>query len=86
MVTDENSKYFIEFLDKNFSMYDIEQVDDNSYDIVLDSKWTFPKELFEELTEGLPSKDDVYIRSMSYELGDRYHELQIFEDGSWGEW
>ena len=82
--TENNAKHFIEWLDKEFGSYNIDVLDDFSYDVSVDSKWTFPKEEFEELTNSFPDKsDDIYIRCLSYELGCYYHALWIYEDSTW---
>ena len=84
LLTKENSDYFLKWLDDNFSSYDIDTVDEYSYDIILDSRWGFPEEVFKELTDGLPNKD-VYIRCLSYEMACYYHSLWVYDDKSWKE-
>ena len=84
--TENNDKYFNKWLDEEFGFYDIDQVDDYTYDVMIESKWTFPEEQFKEFTDNLPDKvEDIYIRCLSYEMGCYYHALWLYEDGEWTE-
>jgi hypothetical protein len=35
------------------------------------------------MTKDIPNKEDIYIRCMSIELGNYYHELWVFENNEW---
>ena len=84
--TEDNAKYFKEWLDKEFDSYDIDEVDEFVYEVLIDSKWTFPEKEFKELTDSLPDKvDDIYIRCLSYEFGCYYHALWLYASNEWAE-
>lgn len=84
--TKANSEYFKKWLDEEFGYEDMDEIEENVFEGIIDSKWSFPNEEFQEFTNNLPDKDeDIYIRSMSYELGCYYHALYIYEGGEWRE-
>lgn len=66
---------------ENWENADIEENDD-SLDILFDSRWTFPEEEMEKLYESIPNKNDVYMRCLSYEFGCEYHALWICENNN----
>jgi hypothetical protein len=81
---DENNlKYIEKFISNNFLGGDLYDSSENQISLCFESRWTFPDELMLEMTNNLPNKDDIYIRCMSIELGNYYHELWIFEDNEW---
>ena len=49
------------------------------------SKWTYPEETIDRLIESLETRNDIYIRVLSYnfEGGDEYAEFRIFSNGMW---
>jgi hypothetical protein len=79
----ENIEYIQTFFEKNFIGCDIYDSCDTSLNIRFDSCWVFPDELMEELLEGIPNKEDIYMRCMSIEYGCLYHELWICEGDNW---
>ena len=84
--TENNATYFEKWLKENFGYYNIDKIDDYTYDVEIDSKWVFPEEEFTDLTDNLPDKvDDIYIRCLSYELGCYYHALWLYENNKWTE-
>jgi hypothetical protein len=80
---EENLKYVEKFISNNFWGGDLYNSGDNYMELCFESRWTFPDDLMLEMTNNLPNKDDIYIRCMSIELGNYYHELWIFEDNEW---
>lgn len=55
---------------------------DNCIDAYFDSRWTFPEELMNEMFEGLPNKDDIYMRCLSVEYGCDYVGYHKCEDNT----
>ena len=47
------------------------------------SKWTYPAEMIDKLIDSLKSKNDIYIRVLSFDLEDEYAEFRIFSNGKW---
>ena len=45
------------------------------------SKWTYPEGMIDRLIESLETRNDIYIRVLSYnfEGGDEYAELDFFK-------
>ena len=84
--TENNAKCFEEWLENEFGSYDIDEIEEFTYEVLIDSKWIFPEKKFKELTDSLPDKvDDIYIRCLSYELGCYYHAMWLYEDNEWTE-
>jgi hypothetical protein len=77
----ENLKYIADFLDTHFD--ETADVDGEFLYAIFESKWTFPEELMEDLYNNLPDKDDIYMRCLSYEFGNEYHELMICDENGW---
>lgn len=42
-----------------------------------DSRWVFPEETMQEIFEGLPNKEDIFMRCLSVEYGCLYHALWV---------
>lgn len=80
----ENIDAVIKFLNENIVYYDYDDNDD-SLDILFDSKWTFPEELMQELFEAIPDKSDIYMRCLSVEYGCLYHALWVCDKNGWKE-
>lgn len=76
----ENIKYIKDFLIRHL-MADCD-CDDDHIDAYFDSRWTFPEELMDEMFEGLPDKDDIYMRCLSVEYGCDYVAYHKCEDNS----
>lgn len=67
---EENIKYIEKFLVDNLQA-DCDLYDD-SINAYFDSKWTFPEELMDEMFDGLPDKNDIYMRCLSVEYAMDY--------------
>jgi UV DNA damage repair endonuclease len=81
---DENNiKYVEDYITKNFCFADLYCDGPDYIEMAFESKWTFPDELMMEMTKDIPNKEDIYIRCMSIELGNYYHELWVFENNEW---
>ena len=78
----ENLDTVIKFFDSNIIYYDCDDNDD-SLDILFDSKWTFPEELMQELYEVIPNKSDIYMSCLSVEYGCMYHALWYCDEDGW---
>ena len=70
------------FLDENFVDSFIERMDD-TLDTQFSSRWVYPEELMNELITSLEDKDKIYIRVLTYELGDEYVSFRTFSQGKW---
>ena len=57
--------------------------DSESLQIYFSSKWTFPRLEMEKLHELIPDKDDIYMRCLSYEFGELYHDLLVDDGNGW---
>lgn len=88
----DNKFYFscenhIENWEKKFSQFfdelggDWESNGCNWIEGYFESRWTFPREDFEELFKDAPKEDDVYFRCLSEEYGLGYVAMNIFENG-----
>ena len=53
--------------------------EEGSVESQFDSKWSFPEEEMKELFNGLPNKDEIYMRCLSVEYGCRYVEYHECE-------
>ena len=71
-----------DFFSSNYEDADIEE-SENSLDILFDSRWTFPEEEMEKLYESIPNKEDIYMRCLSYEFGNKYHALWECDENGW---
>lgn len=78
----KNLEYIKDFLTEHFDVY-FEESDDQILEAEFGSRWTFPKELMEEMFQNLPDKLDIYLRCMSVELGCSYHELWENNGSGW---
>lgn len=82
---DENNlKYIEEFITNKFRYSDVYS-DDDFVEAYFDSKWTFPEEVMHELYEGIPNKEDIFMRCLSVEYGNLYHALWVCDKEGWTE-
>lgn len=73
-------------LEENLDNLDIYSHDDEYIECYFNSKWTFPTETFEKITNTLNTQydiSDLYIRILSEEYGCDYVALNIFTDNEW---
>lgn len=78
----ENIDYVEHFLETKLDA-DIYDIYSDSLNATFDSRWTFPEHLMEELYEGVPDKETIYMRCLSVEYGCLYHELWVCEEEGW---
>lgn len=70
------------FLNDNFGDCFLECADD-ALEGEFSSRWAYPKELIDELVASLETKDSIYIRVLTYEMGCEYVSFRIFSQGKW---
>jgi hypothetical protein len=70
---------------KTFKCNDVHSFGDDVFEceINFDSRWTFPHQEMEKLTEKLPEGNDLYVRVISYEFGCEYVGFNIYTSGEW---
>jgi hypothetical protein len=68
---------------ENWAYAQIENIDDETFEVYFDSKWDFPFAAMTEMVEDLPNKDDIYIRVLSVEYGDYYCAFHVYEGDVW---
>ena len=78
----ENINYISEFL-QNELHADVYNEDKEIVEANFDSRWAFPKEKMESLYEGLPNKDDIYMRCLSVEYGNDYVAYHKCDEHGW---
>ena len=78
-----NIKYAEEWFGNSDLDCHIEIIDDNCIEGNFSSRWAFPEELMQEFVDGIPNKEDIYIRVMSIEYGCYYHEMMIYDGEEW---
>lgn len=77
----------LEYIDKFFDNWaDVDWYDDESMEIIFESRWDFPEEQMKDLYNNLPDKeDDIYITCLSVEYGNLYHALWVCDKEGWRE-
>lgn len=78
-----NIKYTKEWFENSGLDCYTEFIDDDCIEVNFSSKWTFPDELMQKFADGIPNKEDIYIRVMSIEYGCHYHEMMIYKGEEW---
>lgn len=82
--TPENIKTIKEFFDNWHYDGDASYEGDNeSCDVYFSSRWTFPETEMTKLHNKIPNKSDIYMRCLSYEFGELYHDLLVDEGNGW---
>lgn len=76
---EHNIGYIHNFFEEKCPYYDLGFKEYNEIEIYFESKWTFPEEFMQELIEGIPDKEDIYMRCLSVEYGDEYVALHKWE-------
>jgi hypothetical protein len=77
-----NIEYIIPYMKKKFRA-SIEVIDDFTFECYFESKWNFPERIMEEFVEGIPNKDDIYIRVLSVEECNYYCAFHVYEGEEW---
>ena len=57
-----NIKYAKEWFENSDLDCYTEIIDDDCIEVNFSSKWTFPDELMQKFVDGIPNKEDIYIR------------------------
>ena len=80
----ENIKYILEFF---VDWEDVCHGDctDDTIELYFGSRWCFPEERMNELYQGIPNKEDIYMRCLSVEYGCMYHALWYCDEDGWHE-
>lgn len=76
-----------DFLQEKLTVTNVNE-DECFLELEFDSKWSFPNEIMNALTNKIEQEFSVlykqlYIRCLSYEFGCDYVEYMIFENGEW---
>lgn len=80
----ENIKTIKEFFENwNYDGSASYEGDDISCDVYFNSRWTFPMDEMIKLHNKIPDKSDIYMRCLSYEFGELYHDLLVDEGEGW---
>lgn len=80
----ENIKYIQDWFVNEYTNYiEIETTSDTTVDGWFESRWTFPEEQMNQLYEGLPDKEDIYMRCLSVEYGNDYVDYHKCEEDGW---
>lgn len=61
----------------------LEEIDDVSFEYYFDSRWDFPKEEMQKMTNSIKDTKGLYIRVLSVEECNYYAAFNVFEDGVW---
>jgi hypothetical protein len=61
----------------------LEEIDENSFEYYFDSRWDFPKEAMQEMTDSIKDTKGLYIKVLSIEECNYYAAYNVFEDGVW---
>lgn len=79
----KNIEFIVEFINKEIPYADIENIDNSELEVYFDSKWTFPKDIMNELFKGIPNKDDIEMTCLSVEWGCYYCEFNFCDSNGW---
>lgn len=74
-----NIDYIEKFLQEEFDYIDIYK-DSDFLEAYFESRWVFPENIMKDMFEGIPNKNDIFMRCLSVEYGDLYHALWICEN------
>ena len=69
------------FLDENFNGY-VERNGD-MINAEFSSRWEYPEKEIDELVASLETKDEIYIRILTYELENEYVSFRKLSQGEW---
>ena len=61
----------------------LEEIDECSFEYYFDSRWDFPKEAMQQMTDSIKDTEGLYIRVLSVEECNYYAAFNVFEDGVW---
>lgn len=76
---EENINYIYDFFKKSDYTYDLGFKECDEIEIYFDSKWTFPEDFMQDLINGIPYKEDIYMRCLSVEYGCEYVAFNKWE-------
>ena len=81
-VDSANIKHLREWCEENLEG-SLDLINDECFECYFDSRWDFPEEEMIEMVDGLPNKDDIYIRVLSVDEPDCYCAFHVYEGGEW---
>lgn len=61
----------------------LEEIDECSFEYYFDSRWDFPKEAMQQMTDSIKDTKGLYIKVLSIEECNYYAAFNVFEDGVW---
>ena len=61
----------------------LEEIDECSFEYYFDSRWDFPKEAMQQMTDSIKDTKGLYIKVLSIEECNYYAAFNVFEDGIW---
>lgn len=61
----------------------LEEIDECSFEYYFDSRWDFPKEAMQQMTDSNKDTKGLYIKVLSIEECNYYAAFNVFEDGVW---
>lgn len=59
------------------------EIDECSFEYYFDSRWDFPKEVMQQMTDSIKDTKGLYIKVLSIEECNYYAAFNVFEDGVW---
>lgn len=77
-----NLEQIEKYMQDTFEVWNIDG-DDDFIEIEFGSRWSFPADEMETLTQRLQADNTLYIRCLSYEFGCDYVDYMIFENSEW---
>lgn len=83
--TPENLKYIEDYFRTNYSYItnDIDELSDSLVKIYFESKWDFPEGIVNDLFNGVPDKDNIYMRCLSSEWDHAYCAFHTCDSNGW---
>lgn len=61
----------------------LEEIDECSFEYYFDSRWDFPKEAMQQMTDSIKDTKGLYIKVLSVEECNYYAAFNVFENGIW---
>ena len=61
----------------------LEEIDECSFEYYFDSRWDFPKEAMQQMTDSIKDTKGLYIKVLSIEECNYYAAFNVFEDSVW---
>lgn len=80
----KNLEYVENFFDNEYRATTVCKID-NYVEADFESYWYFPEDAMNDLYDGLPNKNDIFMRCLSVEYGNLYHALWVCNSNGWHE-